>query len=57
MWTNARPDDSPVQVKALIKEIIHIKRLVGSVEITVTDMDNAWLEVIILILRTTDMIR
>jgi hypothetical protein len=57
MWTNARPDDSPVQVKALIKEIIHIKRLVGSVEITVTDMDNAWLEVIVLILRTTDMIR
>jgi|TARA_B110000914_G_scaffold148080_1_gene129764 hypothetical protein len=57
MWTNARPDDSPVQVKALIKEIIHIKRLVGSVKITVTDMDNAWLEVIVLILRTTDMIR
>jgi hypothetical protein len=57
MWTNARPDDSPVQVKALIKEIIHIKRLVGSVKITVTDMDNAWLKVIVLILRTTDIIR
>jgi hypothetical protein len=57
MWTNTRPDDSPVQVKALIKEIIHIKRLVGSVKITVTDMDNAWLEVIVLILRTTDIIR
>jgi hypothetical protein len=57
MWTNARPDDSPVQVKAPIKEIIHIKRLVGSVKITVTDMDNAWLKVIVLILRTTDIIR
>ena len=49
-------DQNDFRKSSKLSTFLHLFPDTSSVKITVTDMDNAWLEVIVLILRTTDMI-
>jgi len=49
-------DQNDFRKSSKLSTFLHLFPDTSPVKITVTDMDNAWLEVIVLILSTTDII-